>query len=254
MTQALLEKGNTVASHEETIRNMVNDNLGLVGKIANEYAGRGVPRLDLFQEGAIGLIKAAKTYDSTQSSFSTYATKCIQREIKRCVLNHAGMIRVPRHTMEKMCKVLAVRARLQEQSEQVPTAAQLAEYCDLPAEKVEELLQLIPKVCSLDIPVGEDGDDTLQILLENAQAPEPYEALARQELKGILESLLSQLDKRQRQILRLHFGMEDGNRYSQQQIADKLEISKQRVQQLEKQAISKLKTYGADLGLEDFLE
>lgn len=253
MTQAILEKENTVDSHEEIVRNLVNDNLGLVGKVANAYTDRGVPRLDLFQEGAIGLIKAAKTYDPTQSSFSTYATKCIHREIKRCVLNHAGMIRVPRHTMEKICKILAVRTQLQ-QREQNPTTAQIAQHCDLPAERVEELLQLVPNVCSLDIPVGEDGDDTLQILLENAQTPEPYEALARQELKDILESLLSRLDPRQRQILRLHFGMEDGNRYSQQQIADKLEISKQRVQQLEKQGIKKLQAYGADLGLEDFLE
>lgn len=254
MTQALLEKENTVDRNEETIRNMVNDNLGLVGKIASEYAGRGVPRLDLFQEGAIGLIKAAKTYDPSQSSFSTYATKCIQREIKRCVMNHAGLIRVPRHTMEKICKILAIRAQLQQCSRQEPTTAQIAQHCDLSEEKVEALLQLVPNVCSLDIPVGEDGDDTLQILLENAQTPEPYETLVRQELKDILEGLLGQLDERQRQILRLHFGMEDGTRYSQQQIADKLEISKQRVQQLEKQAIKKLQIYGADLGLEDFLE
>lgn len=240
---------------EEAIRTMVNSNLRLVVSVAREYAGRGVPLLDLIQEGSIGLLSAAKNYDHTQNCrFSTYAAKWIRQGVNRCVLNHAGVIRVPLHTMEKMRKLLAIRAVLMQQSGQEPEPALLAQHSGMPEEKVRELMALLPQVCSLDTPTGENGDDTLQTLLENTQAPQPYEALVRQEMKDTLENLLGQLTQRQRQILRLHFGMEDGVCYSLQQIADKLGISKERTRQIERQAIEKLQKDSADLGLEDFLE
>lgn len=240
---------------EEAIRTMVNSNLRLVVSVAREYAGRGVPLLDLIQEGSIGLLSAAKNYDHTQNCrFSTYAAKWIRQGVNRCVLNHAGVIRVPLHTMEKMRKLLAIRAVLMQQSGQEPEPALLAQHSGMPEEKVRELMALLPQVCSLDTPTGENGDDTLQTLLENTQTPQPYEALVRQEMKDTLENLLGQLTQRQQQILRLHFGMEDGVCYSLQQIADKLGISKERTRQIERQAIEKLQKDSADLGLEDFLE
>ena len=238
---------------EDAIRTMVNSNLRLVVSIAREYAGRGVPLLDLIQEGSIGLLSAAKNFDYTQDCrFSTYATKWIRQGVNRCVLNHSGLIRVPLHTLEKMRKVLAVKAALQQKNGAEPDVDELAAHCELPAAKVRQLLDLLPQVCSLDAPAGEDS--TLQFLLENTQAPQPQEELVRRELKHTMETLLGMLDQRQQQVLRLHFGMEDGVCYSLEQIGGILGVSKERARQIERQAMQKLQKLGAGLGLEDFLD
>ena len=130
---------------------------------------------------------------------------------------------------------------------------ELADHCGLTVERVRQLLQLNPEVCSLDAPAGEE-DGTLGILLEDMQAPQPYEELVRDELKHTLNTLLAALSERQQQVLRLHFGMEDGVCHSLEDIGKLLGISKERVRQIEHQAMDKLKTSGASLGLEDFLE
>ena len=239
---------------EAAILRMVNSNLRLVVSITKEYVGKGVPMLDLIQEGSIGLLSAAKNFDHTQEcKFSTYATKWIRQGMDRCVLNHTGVIRVPLHTKEKMRKIIAVRAALTQKNGQIPTTAEISANCGIPAEKVEMLLELIPNVASIDSPVGENGDDSLQQLLKNAQAPQPYEELVRSELKRILDTLLGMLEPRQSQILRLHFGMEDGTCHSLQQIADKLGISKERTRQIKQQAMDKLQKLGSGFGLEEFL-
>ena len=130
--------------------------------------------------------------------------------------------------------------------------AEVAKISEIPEEKVTQYLSLIPEVCSLDAPVGEDG--TLQLLLEDAQSPEPMEQLVRQELKDSMEVLLAELNPRQQQVLRLRFGMADGNRYSFEKIGTMLGVSKERARQIEKQAMDKLYRLGRDLGLEEFLE
>ncbi len=238
----------------EAIKTMVSGNLQLVVSVAREYAGRGVPLLDLIQEGSIGLIAAARNFDCSYGvRFSTYATKWIRQGVARCVMDHAGLIRVPHYTAERMKKVLQAKAAL-EQSGIEPTAAQIAQQTDIEEKKVLELLQLDPQVCSLDTPVGDDGDTNLQELLEDLQAPEPQEELVRMELKTLLDRLMDMLTDRQRQILRLHYGMEDGTCYSLEQIGIRLNLSKERVRQVEHQAIQRMKAMGADLGLEDFLK
>lgn len=240
--------------NEEAIRTMVTSNLRLVVSVAREYSDRGVPLLDLIQEGSIGLLIAAKKFDYTlQFRFSTYATKWIRQRISRYLLNHAGLIRVPQHTAEKMRQLLKARSELQKSLNREPTVQELSQNSQLPEEKVQELLNLLPEVCSLDAPMGSEDDGALQLLLEDVQAPQPYESLIRKELKEILEGLLEQLNERQRYILRLRFGMEDGVCYSLEEIRQKLDISKERVRQIEQQAIAKLKKLGAGLGLEEFL-
>ena len=241
---------------EEAIRTMVNSNLRLVVSVAREYASRGVPLLDLIQEGSIGLLAAAKKYDHTKNCrFSTYASKWIHQAIRRYLYQHSEMIRVPEYTAERLWKVLSAKASL-EKAGQAATPGAISELSGLPEEKVTQLLQMQVQVqvSSLDAPLAEEEDGTLQLYLEDLQAPQPQQELVRRELKSTVEALLGQLPQRQRQVLTLYYGMEDGTHYSLEQIGTLLEISKERARQIKNQALEKMQKMGTSLGLEDFLD
>ena len=241
------------AGDEAAIRQMVNSNLRLVVSVAREYAGRGVPLMDLVQEGSIGLLAAAKKFDAELDfRFSTYATKWIRQGVSKSILDHGGLIRIPAHTAERIRKVEAVRRSLSQQNGSEPTPEQISENSDIPVAKVRQLMQLSPEVCSLDTPVGEESDP-LGILLEDIQAPQPYEELVRDELGRTMDELLGTLNERQQQVLRMHYGMADGVCHSFEEIGAQLGISKERARQIEKQAMSSLQKTGADMGLEDYL-
>ena len=238
---------------EEAIRLMVSSNLRLVVSVAREYAGHGVPMLDLIQEGSIGLLAAAKKFDYTLDyRFSTYATKWIRQGVSRCLLNHGALIRVPVHTAERIRKIEQARTALLQENGVEPTAAQIAMHCDIAEEKVISLLQRSPEICSLDAPLG-DEDGTLGVLLEDVLSRKPYEELVHEELVQTMDSLLSALNERQQQVLRLYYGMDGEACRSLEEIGAILGISKERARQIKKQAMDKLQKLSADMGLEDFL-
>ena len=232
------------AGDESAIRKMVNSNLRLVVSVAREYTGRGVPLLDLCQEGSIGLLTAAKKYDYTKNTrFSTYATKWIRQGIGRYLALHGTLIRVPEYTGDQIRKLLSTKETLSKELGCEPTPQQLAEKMGITQEKAEKLLSLAPEICSLEL-LGEGQD---------LYTPQPETAFVRQELERILGEMLCKLNDRQRMVLRLYFGMEDGVCYSLEEIGKKLAVSKERARQLKNQAMEKLQSMGADFGLEEFL-
>jgi len=242
------------AEDEDAIREMVNSNLRLVVFVAKEYAGKGVPMLDLIQEGSIGLIAAARKFDYTLDyRFSTYATKRIRQRILRYLINQTRLIRVPEFTAVQIRKVEQAASQLLAETGHEPTPEEIAKLTGFPVKKVRQLLMLNPEILSVDAPVGENDTGTLGDLLEDDLTPQPQEALVRQELESIINELLGQLNDRQQEILKLHFGMEDGHTHSLEEIGQLMGISKERVRQIEKQAMEKLQKLGANLGLEDFL-
>lgn len=238
---------------EEAVRQLVSAHLRLVVAIAREYAGRGVPVLDLVQEGCIGLLVAAKKFDYHRDCrFATYAALWIRQSMTRYIDDHSGIIRVPAYTAEQIRKVTAAQLELRQRSGTEPDLEAVARECGFSVEKVSKLLALQPETCSLDATVCEDA--SVADLLADVQSLQPQELLVRQALNETMERLLSMLPPRQQQVLRLRFGLEGVCCHSLEQIGAKLGISKERARQIEKQAMQRLKELGGDMGLEDFLE
>ena len=238
---------------EEAIDQMVSANMRLVVAIARRYSSADIPLPDLIQEGSIGLMAAAKRFDYTMNyRFSTYASKWIRQRVLRYIAENHNQVRIPVHMVDKIRKVTQIQKALQQELEREPTLADIADRIQLPEEKVAQLLQLQPQLVSLDAPLGEEN--AIGDLVEDVRSPKPMDALVQQELLQTMDKLLSTLNARQQQILRLHYGLEDGVCHSLEEIGGILGISKERARQIERQAMRKLKALAANNGLEDYLE
>lgn len=239
------------AGDEDAIRTMVQSHLWLVVLVARKFANKGVPLLDLIQEGSIGLLSAARNYDYTQQcAFSTYAAQWIRQAMDRYILEHGDLIRVPLHTKEKIRKVNAVRLALEKETGIKPELSAIAHRAGMEEGDVQKLLDYSYQICSLDAPAGEDG--TFLHLLEDHRTPQPQEEAMRRELRQTLEALLELLTEKQRLVLGLRYGLDNGVYLSFEQIGKKLGISKEGARQVEVRAIERLKRLGAGNGLEGF--
>lgn len=239
---------------QEAIRTMVNSNLRLVVSVAKEYGEKGVPLLDLIQDGSIGLIEAAKRFDYKRNTrFSTYAMPWIRQGVVDCLINHKNMVTVSKYAAERIKKVLQTKMQIKKEMGIEPTVEEIAEACALPVDKVEKYLQVSAKTISLDKHEDQDENFDPYEMIEDHNAVRPQQEFVRQELKKTLEDLLSMLDQRQQMVLRMHFGMEGNVGCSLEAISVHFGVSKERIRQIEQQAMAKLKRLGANLSLEDFL-
>lgn len=254
--EAELELARRSASgDQEAVRLMVSSNLRLVVAIAREYAGRGVPLLDLIQEGSIGLISAARAFDwELGVRFSVYAARSIRNRIAKSLTSDSGVIRLTAYGAEQLRKLTRVQKAFLVEFGREPDVQELAAETGIPVSKVTELLSQSPEVFSLDAAVGEDSETSVGMLLPGDEELEPHAVLIRQEMKALLDDMLSRLDERQQRILRLRYGMEDGLCCSREEIAGQVGLSRERVRQIEHQAIKRLNKLAAEMGLEDFLE
>jgi RNA polymerase primary sigma factor/RNA polymerase nonessential primary-like sigma factor len=233
-----------VAEDGERARDhMIRANLRLVVSVAKKHSRSGVPLLDVIQDGNLGLMHAVEKFDYAKGyKFSTYATWWIRQAIDRGTADQARTIRLPVHIVGELSRFSRVERQLAVRLNRQPTVEELAEEVGTPAEKIIELRRAAREAVSLDTPVGEDGDTTLSDLVEDAAGATADELVEQQALSDELRAVVRSLPRREAQIISLRFGLYDGHQHSLQQVADRLGYTRERIRQLEKQALAELRS------------
>ncbi|NPA93777.1 MAG: RNA polymerase sigma factor [Chloroflexi bacterium] len=221
---------------------LITANSRLVISVAKKYMGRGVPFLDLIQEGNIGLIRAIKKFDYRRGhKFSTYATWWIRQAVTRAIADQGRTIRVPVHMGDQINKLLRVQHHLTQKLGRNPTINELAEELGVPPKKVEYMLKVARRPLSLEMPTDDEEDSVLGDFIEDKDSPAPDEAATRNLLREHLEAILNTLPPREVRILQLRYGLLDGQAYTLEEVGRKMGVTRERVRQIEAQALSRLR-------------
>jgi len=251
------ERGGLVQQIEmaqEAREHLGRANTRLVVSIAKRYMGQGLPFPDLIQEGNVGLMRAVDKYDYTRGNrFSTYATWWIRQAITRALAQKTRTIRIPLHMTERIRQMYRTAQLLEQELGRRPTPEEIAEEMDLPADTVRGMMDASQHAIALERPVGDDGDSEFGDFIEDQDTPEPGEAAAHHLLQETIEEVLSELTPRQAHILRLRFGLGGGEQHTLEEIANKFGLSRERIRQLEKEALRRLRHPRLAHNLRDYL-
>jgi RNA polymerase primary sigma factor len=249
LLERAVRKGNS--AHQR----LVEANLRLVVSIARNYVGRGMALLDLIQEGNLGLMRAVDRFDYRRGfKFSTYASWWIRQAITRSIADQARTIRVPIHVVDMINKLTRTQRELSQDLGREPTIGEIARELDLDVDRVEELSQIAQNPVSLETPVGEEEDSTLGDFVEDGTAEIPVEAATFRLLQDYLAQTLEGLNDREREVLVLRFGLEDGRVRTLEEVGERFGVTRERIRQLETKALAKLRHPNNSRRLEGFLE
>ncbi len=239
-----------IAAREHLIR----ANSRLVISVAKKYIGRGVPFLDLIQEGNIGLIRASNKFDYKRGhKFSTYATWWIRQAVTRAIADQSRTIRVPVHMGDQINKMLRISHQLTQQLGRGPTPEELAAEMEIPVRKVEQMLDVARRPLSLEMPTDDEEESTLGDFVEDTDSPSPPDEVSSAMLRELLLEILVDLPPREVKILQMRYGLLDGQTYTLEEVGKKLGVTRERVRQIEAQALSRLRHPAHARRLRDFL-